>query len=75
MKLRQAVYISQRNDFVHHTGERVARSEFKDFGNTGRPARLHTRGPIHRLFDLARQFFGAGQGAPDKGARDPSLAM
>ena len=59
MEFRQAMHIAIGNDLVHHAGERIARSEFKDFGNAGRPARLHARSPIHRLFDLARQLFGA----------------
>ena len=43
------MHIALRKDFLHHAGERVARSEFKDFGNAGRPARFHARSPIHRL--------------------------
>ena len=57
MEFRQAMHIAIGNDFAHHAGERIARSEFKDFGNAGRLARLHARSPIHRLLDLARQLF------------------
>jgi hypothetical protein len=50
------MHIAIRHEFVHHAGERVARSEFKNFGNAGSPARLHARSPVHRLFDWRANF-------------------
>jgi hypothetical protein len=51
------MHIPVGHKFVHHVGERVARTEFNNLGNAGGSARLHTGSPFDGLLDLARQLF------------------